>query len=473
MSRGFVDTKTNSLVAAFRYPGTIGFVGRMDLATGKLTKLAGDQGHDALQGDQRRLRSGRPQSLLHRGQLRLPRPHRGRRRYRQEADAAARRAHRRHGRQPGATSRSGASATRTALRPSSAFPPPYAGFNQIHTFEYGQIPFDLDISPDGSHGLGSASARSTARSRCASGSSTSCRRTASRSEVARLDLPPSTPEGFIFTPDGKALYGTSYYTGVSNVFRFDIATQKYEVVSNASTGFFRPMPQPDGSLIAYEYSRRGPDSPSRIMPQGRRGPRHGRIPRHARSSTTHPELKTWGVGSPAKVALDALITARGKYNATERMKLAGHAIRSSKAIRARSRPAITSTSKTRCSSTSSTRASASRRSTSCATKERLHATLEYKTLNWKLAIPAQWRRLLRPVRAGRAQPQGRRLHRRLQQDDDLRPAAPARPVRHRRGLFRARAAAVRAEHRQPEEHRLGRGGREIHQHPQGAGRRRP
>ena len=39
ISRGFVDPKTNSLIAAFRYPGTIGFIGRMDLATGKLTKL--------------------------------------------------------------------------------------------------------------------------------------------------------------------------------------------------------------------------------------------------------------------------------------------------------------------------------------------------------------------------------------------------------------------------------------------------
>ena len=39
MSRGFVDDKTNSLIAAFRYPGRIGFLGRMDLATGKLTPL--------------------------------------------------------------------------------------------------------------------------------------------------------------------------------------------------------------------------------------------------------------------------------------------------------------------------------------------------------------------------------------------------------------------------------------------------
>ena len=27
--------------------------------------------------------------------------------------------------------------------------PPYAGWTQVHTFAYGEIPFDLDISPDG------------------------------------------------------------------------------------------------------------------------------------------------------------------------------------------------------------------------------------------------------------------------------------------------------------------------------------
>src|SRR6476620_2829749 len=39
ISRGFVDPKTNSLIAAFRYPGVIGFVGCMDLASGRLTQL--------------------------------------------------------------------------------------------------------------------------------------------------------------------------------------------------------------------------------------------------------------------------------------------------------------------------------------------------------------------------------------------------------------------------------------------------
>ena len=39
ISRGFVDPKTGRLVAAFRYPGRIGFVGTLDLASGQLRPL--------------------------------------------------------------------------------------------------------------------------------------------------------------------------------------------------------------------------------------------------------------------------------------------------------------------------------------------------------------------------------------------------------------------------------------------------
>src|SRR5206468_5916583 len=139
-------------------------------------------------------------------------------------------------------------------------------------------------------------------------------------EVARLDLPPSTPENFVFAADGKTMYGTSYYTGVSNVFRFDIPTQKYDAVSNASTGFFRPLPQPDGSLIAYEYSGKGLQ-PVRLQPQVQQD--LGTIEfLGTRVVNTWPELKGWGVGSPARVDLDKLIVARSKYNSSRRLKLA-------------------------------------------------------------------------------------------------------------------------------------------------------
>ena len=198
-------------------------------------------------------------------------------------------------------------------------PAPYAGFNQIRTFKYGEIPFDLDISPDGtmiSASVGEVNGEQTMRVWRLD----SLAGDADPQEVSRLSLPPSTPEGFTFAPDGKTMYGTSYYTGASNVFRFDIASGKYDAVSNASTGFFRPIAQPDGSLIAYDYSGKGL-RPVRFQPQVRED--LGTVEfLGTRVVNTHPDLKTWGVGSPAKVPLDALITGRGKYHAVEQRKLA-------------------------------------------------------------------------------------------------------------------------------------------------------
>ena len=100
MSRGFVDEKTGSLIAAVRYPGRIGFLGKLDLATGKMKPADRPQGHDALQGHQPGLRPRQPHGFLHRPELRLSRADGDRRRHRQKAPPADRRAHRRPRPQP-------------------------------------------------------------------------------------------------------------------------------------------------------------------------------------------------------------------------------------------------------------------------------------------------------------------------------------------------------------------------------------
>ena len=48
--------------------------------------------------------------------------------------------------------------------------------------------------------------------------------TATRRRSRAFDFGTSVPNGFAFSPDGARLYGSSYYTGVSNIFRYDIAT---------------------------------------------------------------------------------------------------------------------------------------------------------------------------------------------------------------------------------------------------------
>ena len=318
MSRGFVDHKTNSLIAAFRYPGTIGFIGRMDLATGKLTKLQEIKGMMLYKvtsvafDEQARTAYYTEDNYAFRDLLAV------------NVDTGKKRMLLKDARigdiviDPADRSIWGIrhdNGLATIVR----IPAPYAGFNQIHTFKYGQIPFDLDISPDG-------------KLLCASFGEINGTQTmrvwkldelgpdADPVEVARLALPPSTPEGFVFAPDGKTMYGTSYYTGVSNIFRFDVPSQKYDAVSNASTGFFRPIPQPDGSLIAYEYSGQGLQ-PVRLQPKVEED--LGTIEfLGTKVVNERPELKSWGVGSPAKIDLDSMIIARGKYRGAQRMKLA-------------------------------------------------------------------------------------------------------------------------------------------------------
>ena len=67
----------------------------------------------------------------------------------------------------------------------------------------------------------------------------------------------SVPESFVFSRDGRYLYGSSYYTGVSNIFRYEVATGAVEAVSNAETGFFRPVPLADGRLVVLNYTADG------------------------------------------------------------------------------------------------------------------------------------------------------------------------------------------------------------------------
>jgi hypothetical protein len=200
-------------------------------------------------------------------------------------------------------------------------PPPYTGFNQVKTFHYGEIIFDLDVSPDGhllSASYGGVDGKQSVR----------VWRMADLEEgntsepVATLSLPPSVPENFTFTPDGKALLGNSYYTGVSNVFRLDIATGKYEALTNAATGFFRPQLRPDGSLLVYDYTGDG-FNPSIIQPKVRDDLASVRL-LGDEVIKANPVLKTWGVGSPARIPLDELVTNRGTYNPFKRMRFDAH-----------------------------------------------------------------------------------------------------------------------------------------------------
>ena len=52
--------------------------------------------------------------------------------------------------------------------------------------------------------------------------------------MLQFDFGSFVPEGFVFSPDGRFLYGSSYYTGISNIFRYEIATGDIEAVSKVA-----------------------------------------------------------------------------------------------------------------------------------------------------------------------------------------------------------------------------------------------
>ena len=316
VSRAFYDPATDSLIGAFRYPGVIGHVGVLSLKTGQIRHLVDIKGAMLY-----RVTSMAYDAQAHRAWY--------------TTDNYAYRDLMEVNLDTGAThmlikdGRIGDIVVNPAdhaiwgLRHSNGLvtlvkiPPPYTDWTQIHTFPYGEIPFDLDISPDGarlSASVGEINGDQFVRVFNIDdlGADTP-------KPIAELKLGSSTPEGFVFSPDGKYLYGSAYYTGVSNIYRFDWATQKVEAVSNATTGLFNPIPRADGSLIAFEYTGQG-FTPVSFDPKPLDDLGAIRF-LGTEIADQHPIVKTWAVGSPASVPLDQMITRSGPYDPIAEMSL--------------------------------------------------------------------------------------------------------------------------------------------------------
>lgn len=169
--------------------------------------------------------------------------------------------------------------------------PPYTGWQQIVTFPYGTTLYDLDVAPDGTR-------------LAASVVDLSSKHTVRVFEIAKLldrdttptaqfDVGGGVPNNFVFSPDGRFLYGTSYFTGVSNVFRYELAARKLEAVSNTDSGFFRPIPLGGDDLIVFRFTGQG-FVPARITAR----PLEDVAPitfLGERTIDKHPVLKTWQV----------------------------------------------------------------------------------------------------------------------------------------------------------------------------------
>ncbi len=189
-------------------------------------------------------------------------------------------------------------------------PPPYHEWNQIQTLPYGRDLFDLNISPDGATLIGSMSEISGSQKLV-------------RMDIAALRAKAATPEvlsdfgdwppsNFVFSPDGRYLFGSSYYSGVSNIYRFDLTRQVMEPLSNTETGFFKPVPLPGDSVVVFRYTARGfvpsmipnevPDSVSAIRFLGNE------------IAATRTDVQSWIPPQDSTLNLDSLTTSARTYH---------------------------------------------------------------------------------------------------------------------------------------------------------------
>jgi hypothetical protein len=134
-------------------------------------------------------------------------------------------------------------------------PPPYDTWYRVHDFPYESVPTDLDISADGK--LLSATMSEVNGDQFLRVWEVAKLQAGDVKPLSQYDFGQSVPESFVFSRDGRYLYGSSYYTGVSNIFRYEVETGKVAAVSNADSGYFRPVPLADGRLLVLTYTSDG------------------------------------------------------------------------------------------------------------------------------------------------------------------------------------------------------------------------
>jgi len=188
-------------------------------------------------------------------------------------------------------------------------PSPYKEWNQVHTFPYGVVPYDLDISPDGR--LLSASVAEVNGDQFLRVWELAKVRAGDLRPVSEHSFGQSVPEGFVFSRDGRYLYGSSYYTGVSNIFRYEVATGEVEAVTNAGPGYFRPAPLADGRLAVFTYTGQG-FVPAIIEPKPIKDVSAISF-LGAEVAARHPVVTTWQVPPPGDVDYASLVTGKGAY----------------------------------------------------------------------------------------------------------------------------------------------------------------
>ena len=316
VSRAYYDSASRNLYVALRYPGQVGHIAAIDVATGKLTNIGEVLGAAGLyvtslaydrasrtffyttnNANWRNLvslnlKTGRHEVLM--------------------KDARV-----------GDLAFDPADGSLWGVRHDNGFstlvriPPPYHEWHQVRTLPYGRDLFNLDVSPDGSTLVGSM-AEISGSQRLVKMDIPALVRGDTTAETL-YDFGDAAPLNFVFSPDGRYLFGSSYLSGVSNIFRYDLERRDIDALSNAETGFFRPVPVSGDSLVVFAYTRWG-FVPSLIANQKVDSVSAIRFLGKA-IADRRPDVQAWMVPPASRVDLDSVTISQGPYRSLGNLKL--------------------------------------------------------------------------------------------------------------------------------------------------------
>jgi len=195
-------------------------------------------------------------------------------------------------------------------------PEPYNEMLPMFFAPFGKSVFDLDISSDGK--MLSASLSGIQGEQELVLFDIKALELGVRTYQILLKLEDNTLTQFKFSTDNQSLIGTSYYTGVSNIWKVGIKDGSFELLSNTETGYFMPLPYRSDSLFVLRFYRDG------MLP--------GRIPLEVIQEANaieflgnqvvqrHPVIEDWSL--PPPIALDTASIYEGQYHPLKEMILA-------------------------------------------------------------------------------------------------------------------------------------------------------
>ena len=194
---------------------------------------------------------------------------------------------------------------------------PYRDYKALYAFPYGTDLYDLDVSPDGLYMTGALT--------FVDGNQKLVRFKIADLEQYKgeyeeiFDFQTNSPANFVYSPDGRYIYGTSYYSGVSNVYRYDFDLNDMSIMTNAETGYFKPLPLNRDSLIVYQYTSKG-FIPGWIADTTIQDVAAIRFLGQS-VYEKFPQVADWHPGNPGDIDLESEIVYKGKYKSLRNLHL--------------------------------------------------------------------------------------------------------------------------------------------------------